>query len=393
MATMSRIRLLPLYRVWQGAAPPYTLPLPGSARHRRRRRQRNLFASRAKDVQNRAGSREIVQLPGVRAFMPRLVVFSSVACLSLVAGCVNTSQPAKVAACAPNCSDNPGGSGGGGTTGTGGIGGHGGTTSSVGGTTSIVGGTTSIVGGTTSIVGGTTSIVGGTTSTAGGTAGSSGGTTSIGGTTDTGGGTAGGSGGATSIGGTTDTGGDTAGTGGGTAGTGGGGSSGSDDGGTDAPVSGPETGSPSDAKPLPPDVFVQADTPPVAPEASGPEPGPEPGPDAPADLARDLVVDLTPDTAPPRPEAGLDAGTCIQRFQASGYSLGTDAAIAACSGCIENSTPKESQCKAMIDCIQPSWPSCTRGSPCWTNCQNTSGSDSVVEAYVATLVSAACGTH
>jgi hypothetical protein len=47
----------------------------------------------------------------------------------------------------------------------------------------------------------------------------------------------------------------------------------------------------------------------------------------------------------------------------------------------------------MIDCIQPSWPSCTRGSSCWTNCQNTSGSDSVVETCVANLVSAACGTH
>jgi hypothetical protein len=390
MATfhMSRIRLLPLYRVWQGAAPPYTLPLPGSARHRRRRRQINLFASRPKTFRIVPGCCGIVLLPGVLAFMPRLVVFFSVACLSLVAGCVNTSQPAKVAACAPNCSD--GGSGGSGTTGTGGIGGHGGTTSIVGGTTGIGGGTTSTAGGTTSTVGGTTSIVGGTTSTGAGAAGSSG-TTSIAGTTDTGGGTAGSSGGATSIGGTTDTGGDTAGTGGGTAGTGGGGSSGSDDAGTDAPVSGPETGAPSDIKPLQPDAFVQADTPPVAPEASGPEPGPEPGPDAAPDIARDLVVDLTPDT--PRPEAGLDAGTCIQRFQASGYSLGTDAAIAACSGCIENSTPKESQCKAMIDCIQPSWPSCTRGSPCWTNCQNTSGSDSVVETYVATLVSAACGTH
>jgi hypothetical protein len=105
------------------------------------------------------------------------------------------------------------------------------------------------------------------------------------------------------------------------------------------------------------------------------------------------VVDLTPDTTPPRPEAGLDAGNCIQRFQANGYSVGTDASIAACSGCFAGSNSKELQCKAMIDCLQPSWPSCAQGSGCWLNCRNTSGSDVVVENCVATLTSAACGTH
>ncbi|HJX54641.1 MAG TPA: hypothetical protein VJ801_17880, partial [Polyangia bacterium] len=163
---------------------------------------------------------------------------------------------------------------------------------------------------------------------------------------------------------------------------------GSGDAGTDAPA-------PADTNPPAPDVQhdVPVDTPPVGPEAGGPEPRPEPGPDAAPDIARDLTVDLTPDTTPPRPEAGLDAGNCIQRFQANGYSLGTDASIAACSGCFAGSTSKEPQCKAMIDCLQPSWPSCARGSGCWLSCQNTTGSDAVVESCVATLTTAACGAH
>ena len=87
---------------------------------------------------------------------------------------------------------------------------------------------------------------------------------------------------------------------------------------------------------------------------------------------------------------GAAGGNCLQQFQANGYSLGTDAAITACNGCVENLTPKVSQCKAMIDCVQPSWPSCARGSSCWTNCQTISGIDSVVESCVANLTSEAC---
>ena len=173
----------------------------------------------------------------------------------------------------------------------------------------------------------------------------------------------------------------------------GGGSSGSDDAGTDTPVPRPETGFPSDPRPSEPNASVPTATPPVGPEAARPEPGPEPGPDGAPDLPRDLLVDLTPDTTPPRPEAGLDAGNCIQRFQENGYSLGRDASIAACSGCFAGSTSKEPQCKAMIGCLQPSWPSCARGSGCWLNCQNTTGSDSAVENCVAILTSAACASH
>ena len=283
--------------------------------------------------------------------MPRLVVLSSIAGLSLFVACVDVGQPAQVTRCAStHCSDGQGGSGGGGgsrggTTGTGGIGGQGGAAGSGG----VVGGGGETAGST-----------GGTTGGAGGTAGAGGGE---------------------------------AGTGGGTAGAGDGGSSGLPDAGVDVPTPGPETGSPSDTKPPVPDAPAANDTATVGPEAGKPEPAPEPGPDAALDTPQDLAVDLTPDLSPPRPEAGLDAGNCIQRFQAGGYSLGTDAAIAACSGCRAGSNSKEPQCKAMIDCLQPLWASCARGSGCWLNCQNTTGSDSVVESCVATLTSAACGTH
>ena len=88
----------------------------------------------------------------VPAFMSRLAVLSCFACLSLVAACVDTSQPATVAACGSHCSDSTGGSaaGSGGTTGTGGSG-HGGTQASggagSGGSTAATGGRTAATGG------------------------------------------------------------------------------------------------------------------------------------------------------------------------------------------------------------------------------------------------------
>ena len=273
----------------------------------------------------------------------RLIVVSSFACLSLIGACVDTSQPARLAQCARDhsCSGQAGSSGGGGTTGTEATGGQGGTAGS-----------------------------------GGATAGSGGGTEGRGG------GTAGGGG---------------AGSGG--AGSGGGGSSGPRDAGSssdtvvDAPYLGPETESPSDTNPPEPDAQedVVADAPLPGAETGKPESRPEPGPDALPDLALDRAPDLTPDTLPPRPEAGLDAGNCIQRFQANGYSLGTDASTAACSGCMENLVSKETQCRAMIDCMAPLWPSCAPASSCWTTCHNNTNSDSVVQDFVANLTRAACG--
>jgi hypothetical protein len=271
--------------------------------------------------------------------MPRLIVVSCFACLSLSGACVDTSQPARLAQCARDhsCSGQAGGSGGGGTTGTEATGGQGGIADSGGG------------------------IAGSGRGTAG-----------------RGGGTAGG--------------------GGGGAGSGGGGSSGPRDAGSssdtvvDAPYLGPETESPSDTNPPEPDAEedVVADAPLPGAETGKPEPRPEPGPDALPDIAPDRAADLTPDTSPPRPEAGLDAGNCVQRFEANGYSLGTDASTAACSGCFENLISREALCKAMIHCLAPSWSSCGQGTSCWTQCLNQSGSNSIVETCVVNLTRAAC---
>jgi hypothetical protein len=313
----------------------------------------------AQDVQDLIlGSGRTTSLPpGVLAFMSRLIFLSCFACLSLISACVNTSQPAALAACAKthSCSGQAGSSGGG-----------------SGGTTEATGGQ-------------------------GGDAGSDGGTAATGGAAGSGGGTAGGTGGG---GGGTD--GGVAGSGGrtdgGVAGNGGGGASGSidagssNDTGTDAPYLNPETESRPDTNPPEPDVQqdVPADAPNPGAETGGLESGPEAGPDASPDIAADLPVDLTPDTSP-RPEAGLDAGNCIQRFQADGYSLGTDASTAACGGCKDSGgNSLESTCKAMIACLQPLWP-CSSAANCWRDCRNNAHADSVAEACVVSLTSAACG--
>lgn len=300
-------------------------------------------------------------LAGVSTAMSRLVVLSCFACLSLVAACVDTSQPAKVAACGSHCSDSTGGSaaGSGGTTGTGGSGGRGGTQAR-GGSTAATGGGTAGTGGGTAATGGATGGTGGATvSTSGKTGGTGGGAGGIGGGTDSGGGT------------------------------GGGGSSGSSDASsagdtdTDTPYVGAETGSPSDVGP-PDDGTVDVLN--VGAETGGPEPGQDAAPD----IARDLTPDLTPDISPPPPDTGGDASYCIQRFQANGYSLGTDASISACSSCRENGISYESQCKTWIGCLQSSWP-CARGDYCWMDCQHAVNGDSVLETCVWNLASAACG--
>ena len=300
--------------------------------------------------------------------MSRLIVVSCFACLSLVAACVDTSQPAVVA----------GGSGG--KTGTGGSGGHGGTMGS-GGTTVGSGGTTAGSGGTTVGTGGRTAGAGG------GTAGAGGGTACTGG--GTGGGIGGTGGGTAGAGGATD---------GGVGGTGGGGSTGSSDAsstggtGTDAPHIGAETGISFDLRPPEPDVQQDGtvDAPNVGTETGGPESGPEPGPDAPPDIARDLPVDLTPDIPPPPHDTGVDAGNCVQRFKTNGYSLGTDASIAGCSSCKDSGgNSLEQKCIAMINCLQPLWP-CSTSDMCWTNCGNAAGADGQAQGCVATLTTAAC---
>lgn len=302
--------------------------------------------------------------------MTRLLSLSCLACLLLTVACIDTSQPSMVVDCAKtNSCSNAGGSGGGGTTGTAGLGGNGGATGS-GGATAGSGGATAGSGG----------------ATAGSTGGSSGG-----GVTGSGGGIAGSSGGAGGSGGGVDgsSGGRTDG------GSGGGGSSGTGDGGSpsdagkDVPIVGAETGIPSDTRP--PGLDGQSDV------ADAPGPGIEvgrsdsgPAPDAPADLPRDLPVDITPDTTPPGPDVTPDAGNCIQKIQANGYSVATDASVPSCSACkTSGGDSLEKTCTDMVDCLQPVWP-CNSGDRCWLDCRNNAHADSVEEACVMSLTAAGC---
>jgi hypothetical protein len=91
--------------------------------------------------------------------------------------------------------------------------------------------------------------------------------------------------------------------------------------------------------------------------------------------------------------ARADAGNCIQELQSSGYSVGTDASIAACSACKDNGGGSlESNCKKMIDCLQPLWP-CAQDADCWVNCRNSAAGSSVLDSCVVNLTSAACGAR
>jgi hypothetical protein len=303
--------------------------------------------------------------------MRRVVLISYFACLSLVASCADFGKPTTIVRCTKaNCAEDAGSGGvgesGGGTTGTG----HGGAVGT-GGETAASGGVTAASGGETAASGGRAAGTGGRTAGTGtGTAGAGGRTT------DTGAGT----------------GGRNTGTGGGTAGTSGvGGSSGSRDAGRDALILGPETGSPTDTRPSAPDASVPTDTPRVGPEAGGPEPGPEAGRDAAPDAARDRAVDLTLDTAT-RSDAGIGTGSCIQTFQANGYSFTSASGVLACTDCKENATSQEAECKAMIDCLRPVWP-CAQSASCWMNCRNQAGGDMVLDSCVANLTSKACAGH
>jgi hypothetical protein len=76
--------------------------------------------------------------------------------------------------------------------------------------------------------------------------------------------------------------------------------------------------------------------------------------------------------------------TCVQQIKNNNYSWGA----VACSQCVENSTPMEAACKSMIDCLaNKSWP-CS--GTCWTDCLNSTVSDSAVSACASTLTNAAC---
>jgi hypothetical protein len=57
-----------------------------------------------------------------------------------------------------------------------------------------------------------------------------------------------------------------------------------------------------------------------------------------------------------------------------------------CSACLENGMSRETQCKAMLDCLDTNYP-CTGN--CYTGCRNTNGVSGPSEACVMALLSAA----
>jgi hypothetical protein len=135
-------------------------------------------------------------------------------------------------------------------------------------------------------------------------------------------------------------------------------------------------GDPSALGDAPGDPSLPGDTrPEAAPEAmpeSGPESrletGPEAGPEAPAEPGRD----------------GGDTGTgnCINHIINSGYVYGS---VPPCSACKDNSTPLQTKCEGMLDCLAP--PS-TKAD--LTYCQNKVSASQRVYECVTALTDAAC---
>lgn len=83
---------------------------------------------------------------------------------------------------------------------------------------------------------------------------------------------------------------------------------------------------------------------------------------------------------------GLADGNCITEIQTNGYASGT---APACSACKDNGKSLQTECEAVIDCMEPQWP-CTGN--CLTQCYNMSGASSPVMSCVSALTTAACGT-
>jgi hypothetical protein len=114
--------------------------------------------------------------------------------------------------------------------------------------------------------------------------------------------------------------------------------------------------------------------------------------DAAGEVAEDTAEDGPSDVASDRPVTG----NCLEQIIANSYSAGE----ATCAACKESSglqNPLETQCKAMVDCLQDA--SCTnRSNPnnCFLGCQNVVSGGSQVEtgACVSALMEAAnCPTQ
>jgi hypothetical protein len=117
---------------------------------------------------------------------------------------------------------------------------------------------------------------------------------------------------------------------------------------------------------LPGDTESEA-VPEAMPE-SGSEGGPEPGPELPAEPGRD--------------GGDTGAGNCINQIINNGYLYGT---IPACSACKDNSTPLETKCKGMLDCLAP-----PNTKTDLTYCLNLVGGSQLVLQCVTALTTAAC---
>jgi hypothetical protein len=80
---------------------------------------------------------------------------------------------------------------------------------------------------------------------------------------------------------------------------------------------------------------------------------------------------------------GAGQPNCISVIRAMGYATSSQT----CAGCLDNGTPLEVSCRAMLDCMEPSWP-CLDG--CERDCRNRAMGSSVVQDCVDRMTKDAC---
>ena len=80
---------------------------------------------------------------------------------------------------------------------------------------------------------------------------------------------------------------------------------------------------------------------------------------------------------------GAGGGNCVTKIITAGYVT----AAQTCADCKDNSTPLESKCKLMLDCLEKMWP-CTA---CQTECLNMAGGSAPVATCVDKMTKSSCG--
>jgi hypothetical protein len=78
------------------------------------------------------------------------------------------------------------------------------------------------------------------------------------------------------------------------------------------------------------------------------------------------------------------AKNCVDAIKLAGYSAGAQK----CSACKENGADKSTNCMKVIDCLDTNYP-CGSANNCALQCGNSGGADSIVNACVSALLSAA----